>query len=210
MSGPLQHRAAAPATEKRSTAALTDIPLHVPAFEHGILRLWSLDSQSDIGRALISALGSEPRDSGPALTALGASHIDPYWLDLVRLRDIEELGLAGYLRQGYDVPQDQLDAQDLATGADHVLIVPSRAFHDHEQTLSPDPALPPLAVLDIHQDVGALRPMDPVESARPDGSGAEPSEPQSQAGPPAARGLRPGAILILVIVAAAFIALVAL
>lgn len=31
--------------------------------------------------------------------------VDPYWLDLVALRDISDLGLRGYLRQGYEVPQ---------------------------------------------------------------------------------------------------------
>lgn len=188
---------------------MTEMPLDVAAFEHGRLRLWAFDGRSETGRALIEALSSEPRNSGPAQEALGARHIDPYWLDLVRLRDIAELGLGGYLRQGYDVPQEQLGAADLATGADHVLIVPSRAFADTEQTLAPDPALTPLAILDLHEDVGALRPMATVETARRDTSarGAETSEPEP--GPPAGRGLRPAAILILLLIAAAFIFFVA-
>lgn len=48
--------------------------------------------------------------------------------------------------------------------------------------------------------------MDPVETARRDP--AEPPEPAP--GPPADRGLRSGAILLLLLIAAAFIALVAL
>lgn len=180
---------------------------HVDAFEHGILRLWAFDGESETGRTLIDALAAEPRNAGPAGTALGAERVDPYWLDLVALKDISELGLAGYLRQGYDVPQEQLDALDLTTGADHVLIAPSRAFADHEQTLSPDPALRPLGTIDIHEDVGALRPMAPVETARSDTAPAGRKEPEP--GPPAGRGLRPGAIVILLLIAAAFIWIVA-
>lgn len=180
---------------------------HVAAFEHGILRIWAFDSASDTGRALIHGLSEEPRDAGPVDAALGAERVDPYWIDLVRLADIPELGLAGYLRQGYDVPQDQLDSLALATTADHVLIVPSRAFKDHEQTLSPDAALTPLAVLDIHEDVGALRPMKPVAAAK-----REPGTPggdEPLPGAPASRGMRAGAILLLLLIAALFVLLVA-
>jgi hypothetical protein len=186
---------------------MSAVPNQVPAFEHGLLRLWAFDGRSETGRALIEALKAEPRNAGPVDAALGAERVDPYWLDLVALRDISELGLAGYLRQGYDVPQDQLDALDLPTAGDHVLIAPSRAFADHEQTLSPSPDLAPVGLLDIHEDVGALRPMEPVETARRDAAPAEPAEPPP--GPPAGRGLRPGAILILLLIAAAFIAVVA-
>lgn len=186
---------------------MTDIPLHVPAFEHGILRIWAFDGASPAGHALIEAMAGEPRNAGPADAALGAARVDPYWLDLVRLADISDIGLAGYLRRGYEVPQDQLDAADLATGADHVLIAPSRAFGDHEQTLSPDPTLAPLAVLDIHEDVGALRPMKPVATARRDPSAPVADEPPP--GAPASRGLRSGAILLLLVIAAAFVAIVA-
>ncbi len=186
---------------------MTDIPMHVRAFEHGTLRLWSFDGASEAGRTLIAAMREEPRDAGKAMAALGAQRVDPYWLDLVALRDISELGLAGYLRQGYDVPKDQLDAAHLKTSQDHVLIAPSRAFADHEQTLSPDAALTPLGSLEIHEDVGALRPMRPVDSARRQPVSGDAEEPQP--GPPAGRGLRTGAILILLLIAAAFVILVA-
>lgn len=186
---------------------MTETRNHVAAFEHGLLRLWAFDGASETGRALIDALRAEPRNAGPADAALGAERIDPYWLDLVPLKDISDLGLAGYLRQGYDVPESQLDALELAADADHVLIAPSRAFADHEQTLSPDPALIPLAVLDIQQDVGALRPMEPAATARREPAPEEPSAPPP--GPPSGRSLRPGAIVILLIIAAAFIWIVA-
>ena len=187
---------------------MSTVPTHVPAFEHGRLRLWSFDGESEAGRALIAGMAEEPRNAGSAMTALGAERVDPYWLDLVRLADIKELGLAGYLAQGYGAPREQLSPEALSTPHDHVLIAPSRAFADHEQTLAPDVALTPLAVFDLHEDVGALRPMEPVETARSDTSAtAEPAE--SAPGPPAGRGLRAGAVLILLIIAAAFILIVA-
>lgn len=183
---------------------MTEIPLHVAAFEHGLLRLWSFDGASEAGRRLLAAMRDEPRDAGVAMQALGAERVDPYWLDFVALRDVAEIGLAGYLRQGYEVPAEQLQAADLSPAGDHVLIAPSRAFADHEQTLSPDPALTPLAVLDIHEDVGALRPMEPVETARREPAPAA-ADDEPRAGAPAGRGLRAGAILILLLIAAAFI-----
>ena len=184
---------------------MTDTPNEVPAFEHGRLRLYALDSDSPDGRALIDAHRAEPRDAGAAMQALGAERVDPYWLDLVKLRDIAEIGLKGYLKQGYDVPADQLDTADLSTTAGHVLIVPSRAFSDEAQSLTPVAALMPLASFDLGVDVGALRPITPVETAPPD---RPPSE--QPAGPPAGRGLRAGGILILLLIAAAFVALVVL
>ena len=189
---------------------MSAVPENVAAFEHGLLRLWSFDGESETGRALIAAMREEPRDAGAAQAALGAERVDPYWLDLVALRDIADLGLAGYLRQGYDVPREQLDAANLAPQQDHVLIAPSRAFADHEQTLAPDAALTPLGVLDIHEDVGALRPMQPVETARRDSPVPAAEDREPEPGPPAGRGIRPGAILILLLIAAAFIVVVAL
>jgi hypothetical protein len=184
---------------------MTDIPLHVAAFEHGILRIWGFDGTSGPGSALIEAMGEQPRNSGPAMEVLGAERVDPYWLDLVRLADIAEMGLASYLRQAYDMPQEE--AERITPTGDHVLIAPSRAFADHEQTLSPDPALKPLGAVDIHEDVGALRHMEPVATARREPGTPEAREPQP--GAPASRGLRAGSILLLLIIAAAFIWIVA-
>ena len=184
---------------------MTDIPNEVPAFEHGRLRLYALDSGSPDGRTLIDALRAEPRDAGAAMQALGAERVDPYWLDLVALRDIAELGLKGYLKQGYDLPADQLDEADLSTTADHVLLVPSRAFSDEAQNLAPVAALTPLASFDTGADVGALRPMTPADTAPADRAVAD-----KPAGPPAGRGLRAGGILLMLLIAAAFVALVVL
>jgi hypothetical protein len=185
---------------------MTDIPLHVAHFEHGILRIWGFDGASTAGLALIEAMEETPRDAGAAMEVLGAERVDPYWLDLVRMADIAEMGLAGYLQKAYEVPRDV--AEGVAPAGDHVLIAPSRAFADHEQTLSPDPVLQPVAVLDIREDVGALRPMDTVETTRRATAPGETPEPEP--GPPAGRGLRPGAIILLLLIAAAFIAMVAL
>jgi hypothetical protein len=184
---------------------MTDIPLHVARFEHGILRIWSFDRDSETGRRLLAGMEAQPRDTATAMDVLGATRVDPYWLDLVRLADIPEMGLAGYLRQAYEVPQDE--AERVTPSGDHVLIAPSRAFGDHEQTLSPDPALTPLGALNIHEDVGKLRHMDPVVTAQREPGTPEANEPQP--GAPASRGLRWGSILMLLVIAAGFIWIVA-
>lgn len=187
---------------------MSAVDTEVAAFEHGRLRLWAVDASTDAGRALVEALRSDPRDAGPVQAALGAERVDPYWLDLVKTGDVAEMGLAGYLRQGYDAPEDQIDAADLSTDAGYVLIAPSRAFGDDAQTLEPDAALAPLATIELGEDVGSLRPMEPIETAHRDHALAA-AEPEPT-GPPSGRALRPGAILILLLIAAAFVALVAL
>lgn len=186
---------------------MTDIPLHVAAFDHGILRVWAIDEGMQVGAVLVTALTSEPRNAGPVMKALGAERVDPYWVDLVTMKDIADLGLGGYLAEAYDIPADQLAAANLATDAPHVVIVPSRAFADHEQTLSPDAAMIPLAVFDIHEDVGALRRMEPAHGKRTKGATGAPT---TETGAPSGRGLRPGAILLLLVIAAAFIAMAVL
>ena len=183
------------------------VTTHVPAFEHGRLRLWSFDGASEAGQRLIAGMRAEPRDAGAAMAALGAERVDPYWIDLVALGDIAGMTLDGYLHEGYEIPAEEVAAARLAPVGDHVLIVPSRAFADHEQTLGPDPALVPMGELDLGRDAGALRPMAPVASARRDRAPA--AAPAPVPGPPAARTLRPGAILILLVIAAAFIWIVA-
>lgn len=188
---------------------MIDIPAHVAPFDHGILRLWAIDESTPVGAALVAALSDEPRNAGPVMKALGAERVDPYWIDLVTMADIGEIGLAGYLAEAYEIPAEALAAADLTTGASHIVVVPSRAFADHEQTLSPDAAMIPLAVFDIHEDVGALRGMDRAAHGK-DGNKGGATPPHAPTGSPSGRGLRPGAILLLLLIAAAFIAIAVL
>ncbi|WP_227418274.1 hypothetical protein [Roseitranquillus sediminis] len=183
----------------------TDSWTEVRPFEHGRLRLYAVASETEAGQRLIEGLRMEPREAGAVTEALGTERIDPYWLDLVALRDISELGLTGYLRQGYDAPADQLARAAPGPDVRHVLIVTSRAFGDEELTLSPRPPLSPLALIQLGEDVAALRPMAGDAPARAE---AAPSG-DKPAGPPARRGLRPAAILFLLLVAAAFLWLAA-
>lgn len=71
--------------------------------------------------------------------ALGATSLEVEQVELFDIADLQGLGLAGFLEEGHGIPPEQLT--DMAPQLDGlkgvVLIVPSRAFGDRKQTLTP-------------------------------------------------------------------------
>ena len=196
-------------TEKKRERPVNKVPNEVPAFEHGRLRLYEIKTETGGGQELIAALRADPRDAHIITSALGADRVDPYWIDYVKAGELGELGLDGYLREGYGLRDADLGRRRVAPEARHVLIVPSRAFGDAPQTLSPSDALVPLAMFDTRDDTSPRRPFEPAASARSDRS----SDARLPETPPAGRSdrrMRPGSILVLLLIAAAFIFLVTL
>jgi hypothetical protein len=186
---------------------MSGVTTEVGAFEHGRLRLFAVDTSAGEAAALVETLKSDAPEDAALTRALGARQAEAYWVDLVRLADVAEMGLGGYLRRAYEVPEAALEGADLGTSRSHVLIVPSKALGDAEQTLSPQPWLAPLAEFDVGREDASLQPMDPVGVRSREASDPAPEPaPKARGGP----ALKPGAILVLVLIAAAFIALVAL
>ncbi len=138
---------------------MTDFPLDVPAHEHDRLRLFGLDTSSPEGAAVRDAVRAG--DSAALGRALGVERVEADRVELIATRDVAELGLAGYLAAGYDVPRDQLGAAspELSAAPAHVLSVPSSAFGGQAQTLSPGPALTPLAAFDLADPMPPRAPM---------------------------------------------------
>lgn len=75
--------------------------------------------------------------------ALGATHLDLEQVEIFDISDLQGLGLTGFLEDGHGIPADQLsDMRPQLEGLKGVLlIVPSRAFEDQAQTLTPDAPL---------------------------------------------------------------------
>lgn len=108
-------------------------PLTVTQGERGLVRVFALDMAPEEARFL-----AEP---GAVDQVLGVTGLDPDHVDVIAVRDLDDLGLAGYLAEGAGIPADQIDAGALDAVTGHVLILRSRAFGGHAATLTPSPKL---------------------------------------------------------------------
>lgn len=112
--------------------------IDIPARETGRIRVFALSMTDDEAKAL-------ENDPASRAQALGAD-IDPDYVDVFPLSNLEGVGLAGFLIEGNAIPptqiapdRDKLDKLDGLGG--WVLIVYSRAFRDAATVLKPGPAL---------------------------------------------------------------------
>lgn len=109
--------------------------IHIPANEHGVVRLFALDMRPEQAAFL-----KEPGALGQVL-GLEGSGLDPdlQQVEIFPVSDLEDIGLAGYLSEGLGIPQDQI-AQDRAmldALEGQVLLIRSRAFRGQEARLTP-------------------------------------------------------------------------
>lgn len=179
---------------------------NVPANEHGILRLFTVDA--DTARPLKDTLdnGGSTADLAAA-EALGVDVAEAEWVDLLNLRDIEAIGIDGYLLQGYDVPEDQLASVRgrLESANGYLLAVPSRTFGETEQQISPIPGIRPLAQFQISRPPDTAQSMTPADT-EPFHVAPAPEPPQS--GRP--QFLSSPLVLLILLIAAALLAFAAL
>lgn len=102
----------------------------------------------------------------PLREALGAEALDPDRVEVFEVSDLEGVGLAGYLEEGYGIApadleglRERLDAQ---TGA--VMVLTSRALEGRAQVLAPRAPLRLLASLSVERAPVEFAPL-PSESA---------------------------------------------
>jgi len=136
--------------------------LEVRANERRVVRVFALDVPAEQIRFL--------RDEPAAIAdMLGLAEIDADHIDLIKLSDLDEYGLGGYLTEGCDVKEDELSplADKLNTLKGYVLVVLSRAFGGKALTLEPKPGLRLVANFgQVPTDWNARETLD-VESAKP-------------------------------------------
>lgn len=110
-------------------------PLTIAAGEHGVTRVFALEMRPEQAEFL--------REPGAADQVLGGTNLDPAQIDVIRLSDLEELGLAGYLLEGCGIPEDQIapDRARLAALKGYVLVLRSRAFGGRAAQLAPAPGV---------------------------------------------------------------------
>lgn len=187
----------------------------VAAREHGVLRLYEIDRAEAL--ALRDMLEAEDDAGDSAVDAeematdlLGAADVDADWLDLVDIRDLSAITLSGYLDQGYDVPQEQLDAfsGELARAEGWVLIVPSTAFPE-AQTLDPGQHLTPLAIFETDEPPAPLRPMVGAQASE-DGQALSTGAPADDTDDSSNRRVRNMVVIAALLAAGLLLALAAL
>ncbi|MCA8882311.1 MAG: hypothetical protein KDA50_00930 [Rhodobacteraceae bacterium] len=191
------------------TEAPPPVPLDVAADEMGLLRLFALDTDTADGRALRTALVTQ---TGPAADlvarALGVASVDPWWVTLVAMKDLDDMGLTTYLADGHDVPRAQLAAAQpvLETARGSLLLVQSPAFGHRAVTLDPAPWLAPLVCFDAKRAPAPVAPMP-----RADVAPVTALPPRKATVPGSGKVfLRPSVMLALLLAAAGLVALLTL
>ncbi|MEP5727835.1 MAG: hypothetical protein ABJL67_00535 [Sulfitobacter sp.] len=110
--------------------------LKIPAHEQGTTRVFALSLTAEQARSL--------RDT-PLLQkgALGVEGLTLSGIEIFALSDLGDMGLAGYLREGVDANQDDLnrDRAKLAALDGWVMLVHSSAFEGRATTLETASAL---------------------------------------------------------------------
>lgn len=167
---------------------MTPDPLHIAQGERGVLRVFTADLTPDQWRDV------QQGDAAAAVYALlGAVGLNAAQVDVVRIADLGDLGLGGYLVEGHDVPEDALrpDAARLQNLTGTVLIVSSAALSDTGGQLYPA------------EGVGLFATYLQASAAPPDlwpAPPPEPADPLPAPRPPAAPSLVPAGPIIAVAV----------
>lgn len=106
-------------------------PLIIPANETGKVRVFELNMPEDRAEDL--------RQPGGPDGVLGVLQVDPAYVEIFPVEDLEQLGLAGYLVEGCGIPAEQVapDRARLEALKSHVMLVLSRAFGGRAVTLHP-------------------------------------------------------------------------
>ncbi|MEC3862734.1 aspartate carbamoyltransferase catalytic subunit [Mesobacterium sp. TK19101] len=132
----------------------------------GIVRVFHLDLPPEaIERFTVQAGTGE----WPLLYGLGAKKLSASFIDVVRIRDLEDMPLTSYLHQAHGIPEDQLrdNAGQLNRLRGHVLILPSQAFAHTAQSLT---IRTPLRWVGTFQEIRPTRAKAPLRSKSARGS----------------------------------------
>ncbi len=117
-------------------------PTYVAAHEHGVVRIYSINLPNDEVDAF-STLQKEffPGEPEPDYWALkdwlGADTLDPEYVNVIDIDDLQDMQFVDYLIEGYDVTGEDIASHRAALDGlrGHVAIVTSAAFGGVEQDL---------------------------------------------------------------------------
>jgi hypothetical protein len=172
--------------------------LTVAPNERGVVRVFALSMTDGEAKTLRKNTPYNQSGMTPQQAALGASFLDPDFVEVFPVKDLADLGLVGYLETGNEIDPDQLapDKPKLNALEGWVLIAYSAAFGGVAQPLAPGIALKLIGTYSEPLTDWSARPVEAVESAKPF-SGAAQLRPTPDA---TARSFRLGRIVVGVLV----------
>jgi hypothetical protein len=106
--------------------------LSIPANDHGRIYVYSVPGVAPPG-----IVAKEPE----ALKEVFGADLNPDYVDVVNADELSGLPLASYIRQGYDMPEDGMNAELLNSQRGIVVLLMSRAFGDEAVELNPTSAV---------------------------------------------------------------------
>ena len=120
--------------------------LQIPEGEAGRIRVFALSMTDSEAKALAANTSGVPETDGARSyqeDVIGASDLDHDFIEVFPLKNLEGLGLSGYLLEGHDVVAAEVeqDKAKLTALGGWVMIVMSKAFGGTARSLSLDPRL---------------------------------------------------------------------
>ena len=108
-------------------------PIIVPKGERGFIRVFALSMDDDEAQSLKD-------DADQLNAAFGIEGLDPDYVEVFPVADLEEMGLATYLVEGQGAMANEVavDAEKLAALDGWVIVMHSQALGGRGATLSPD------------------------------------------------------------------------
>ncbi|MCR9124517.1 MAG: hypothetical protein NXH82_00175 [Rhodobacteraceae bacterium] len=115
---------------------MTDDPFTVAANETGVVRVFEINADESVARAMRE--GDVPLE-----TVLGVPHVDAEQVEIFPIRDLEGVGLVSYLIDGQGIAPETMGRDRAALEAieGHVMVVLSRAFKGAATRIVPAPDL---------------------------------------------------------------------
>lgn len=134
--------------------------LNIPANERGVVRVFALSCPPEQARFL--------QEPGALAQAMALTELDLEHVDIIQITDLEELGLAGYLREGLGIAESDLAPvlADLNHLEGWALILRSAAFGEQDANVPLPDWMTPVATLNepgTNWQGSAI----PTESAKP-------------------------------------------
>jgi len=172
----------------------------VNAGERGVTRVFELQLEGPVA-------AEWTRNPGAIAQAMGVGAIDKNFAEVFPVSTLGELGLRGYLAEGYGLDPDDLEKDAAALDAlnGYVLVVMSRAFGENDAPLAIQPPLRPAAIFREPQAVPDFQPLrsEAAEGRIPPASAA----PSAQTSRRAPAGI---IILMAILVGAMIVAVLGL
>lgn len=136
--------------------------IEIKPTEVGVVRVFDVDLDATAAEAFNRRNGN-----WPLREALGAEMLDPDYVNLFQIEDLEGVGLAGYLQDGMGVAEKELADHRAALDrlTDTVLVLGSRAFGGTAQVLNTRAPLHLVATFNEDKIPVSFDPL-PYDSAR--------------------------------------------